>query len=333
VAVTKLGDLLDVSTHGETTLAKTLKTSSQRATGCQVLPDGTVAAFLDHFRRDIWEVRNAAPNRKASTARPLGLGTGYAVSASSDGRWLGWLDPTDTPMRAMVRDARGVDVELGRVGSWAPKLAPDGTAVLMEHLGGEGGDTEIISLPGRKLIRKLDVDSIVWDVSQGAHWLLRVGTPRLPRSIGAFNTQTGVLNTILLDPQLNLYLAALSADERWVVFTTEAAGHAARIWVAPFNPDRLIPREQWIEIGPGDYPAWNPAGNRIYYLALDQDRILSVGFDALLKKRDGEPGTVSQFASGWGLQGLPAGGFRIAVTPDRILFNLAQRESIVEVLR
>jgi hypothetical protein len=332
VAVTKPGDLVDVSRRGETILAQTLKTSSQRATGCQVLPGGTVAAFLDHFRRDIWEVSDAS-NRNAPAARPLGLATGYAVSASFDGRWLGWLDPTDTPMRAMLRDARGVDVELGRAVNWAPKLAADGTAILIEHLGAEGGDKEIISLPSRKLTRKLDVDSIVWDVSNGARWLLRVGTPSLPRSIGAFNTQTGVLNTILLDPKLNLYLAELSADERWVVFTTEAAGQPARIWVAPFNPDRLIPREQWIEIGLGDYPAWNPAGNRIYYLALEQDRILSVGFDARLKKRAGEPSLVFQFAPGWGLRGLPGGGFRIAVTPDRVLFNLAQRESIVEVLR
>jgi Tol biopolymer transport system component len=307
-----------------------------RATGCQILPDGRRVDFLTDTRRDVWEVTESA----GQTARATGLGAGLPVSATYDGRWLAWTKEDGASRHRMLRDPSGREIELSRFDGdgFGPKLAADGSALLLRTASGSGNDWDILSLPGLRFLRRIEMDSIIWCVSKGAREVLQVGTPKIPRSIGVLKTDTGVVDTILVDPKLNLYLATLSPDERWVAFigesTDEGTGVPPRIFVAPYNSNRLIPRDQWIEAGVGDYPAWNPTGNRIYALAPDEDRIMSIDFDPATGKAGGGPSaTVYRFAPRWSLKGLPPGAFRIVVTLDRLLFNLGRRESVVEMAR
>ena len=190
----------------------------------------------------------------------------------------------------------------------------------------------VLELPGLKQIRVTNVASIIWDLSSRGRWIFHVGQPAFPRSIAVTDTSSGAATTILVDPDSSLYLANLSPDGKWIVFTSESADHAAQMFAAPFRGAEFVPRREWIPLGAGDYPRWSPSANRVYFLDHDETRILTQALNPVTKMPVGPPQQVFQVTGDATIKELWAGTFRIAAARDKIVFPLARRQSWIELL-
>lgn len=285
--------------------------------GCQVLNDGRLAEFVDATEQEIAEVSLDSPG----AAKPVIPNAGALLSVSLDAKWLAW-SKSGSQLKPLLRSPNGVDQQTNS--SWL-MISPDGVALLSNDQAIQPLN-RVLSLPDMTEIAEFELTSLPWDVSNNGRWVLCVGTPATPRSIGALDTTSGVLRTVLLDPKRDLYLASLSpAGDQRILFTAERHDAPATIYVAPFDPFRITPPNEWIEIAHGDYPRWDPSGTLIYFLAPGGKEIESI-------KPGGSPQIIYRFQDGWGVRGLPPGTFRIGVTRNGLLFSQAKsRASVVLV--
>src|SRR5580658_2840318 len=121
--------------------------------------------------------------------------------------------------------------------------------LFLPHIEGDSGARSAVwSLPSLDtLYVSPGAQAMTWHLSRGGEIEI-AATFALPRGIEV-HTRSGESRLILSDPKRNLYLAHLSADENWIVFTArEASEGQPRIYAAPFHRDRATPISDWVEL-------------------------------------------------------------------------------------
>ena len=168
-----------------------------------------------------------------------------------------------------------------------------------------------------------------WDVSRDGTRALAAGIT-LPRLI-LLDTLHPEGSTVLLQhPALNLYLAAFSYDEHWILFTAENGVDPPHLFAVRFQPPYPIAVSQWVDLGEGVFGQWAPSGNRIYFLRDHQGSrcLYTLALDRVTKRPVGDAAPVLHLHSAWRspLQ-LEAGSFRLLVAQDKLVFSLGETQS------
>jgi serine/threonine protein kinase len=114
-------------------------------------------------------------------------------------------------------------------------LSSDGSFVLQVR----ARDARVLNLKTGESWEGLRRGAIEWDLSRGGQWVLAAST-QPHRTIVAWDTRTSEHRPIYAHPSANLYLANLSQDGRWALFTAEESGHPPRMWAALFGDYRAF---------------------------------------------------------------------------------------------
>ena len=167
-----------------------------------------------------------------------------------------------------------------------------------------------------------------WDISGNGAWL--VYGRESDRIIVAREVATGNIAELIRADAGIIARLRISPDDRWVTFINRSAD-AVRIFVAPFRPGHLTPRDQWVALnntGSLDtYPAWSPDGSMIYYIS-DRDGKTCVWvqrFDSSTGRPAGDP------VAAWHLHearrsisGVPVRTQSVTGAPGRLVTNLSE---------
>jgi serine/threonine protein kinase len=172
----------------------------------------------------------------------------------------------------------------------------------------------------------MQTGGVPWDLSRGGQWVL-AASMAVHRSIVAWDSSTAEHQAIYAHPTANLYLANFSKDGRWVLFISEEGDHQPRMWAAPFRGLQIVPPAEWVDLGPGDYPRWSPAGGRIYFTQVHDgfECLFTHAVDPATKQPVGPVTAVRHFHGQLTPQNLQPGTFRISVAQDKLAFTLGDR--------
>jgi serine/threonine protein kinase len=213
-------------------------------------------------------------------------------------------------------------------------LAADGKSIYIRQNGAWNRKT----VPGLAPADNHPIPTLnhVWNFSPSHRYALITALLRTSRFISLVDTGTGASSPILQhhdDPQVNLYLATFSPDERWILFTAEGGPFPSTVFIAPFRGSQSVPRSEWIEVGRGDYPAWAPGGNRVYFTS--NYGLETVALDGTTKRPLGGAVRVQELTheAGWSLRGVPPGYFRVAVSREKLIYILGRRDALIEMVR
>ena len=230
---------------------------------------------------DIWSFPLDAETHRV-TGEPTRLTTSVAgdflPSLSGDGNRLVFVSS-----RSGSNDIWLKDLETGAqqalttspFGESQPAISPSGSQVVYRAM--ENGTTALFAIATENGIqRKLCDDCYYpWGWTSGASGLL-FGDRLRPSSVLLLDLETGAGATVLQHPEpgRGLWSAALSPDNRWVVFHTDNAPLTRRTFIAPYRPESLAGIEEWIAVTDGssydNEQRWAPDGNAIYVLS-DRD--------------------------------------------------------------
>jgi dipeptidyl aminopeptidase/acylaminoacyl peptidase len=172
----------------------------------------------------------------------------------------------------------------------------------------------------------MQTGGVAWDLSRGGQWVL-VASRAVHRTIVAWDTRSAEHREIYAHPTANLYLANFSKDGRWALFISEEGGRQPRMWAAPFRGLQNVPTTEWVDLGPGDYPRWSPAGGRIYFTQAHDgfECIFSRAVDPATRRPAGPATEVRHFHGRLTPQNLQPGSFRMSVAQDKLAFTLGER--------
>ncbi|MBI4910089.1 MAG: serine/threonine-protein kinase [Acidobacteria bacterium] len=260
------------------------------------------------------------------------LGGSHNISLSLDGRWMAYYLADGNAMRLVTRDnAARSQREVGDLPSAGLSTHPlpaSGKWILLDTLNRGVPQFRALTLPELKPIgRPLPVEAIAWDSALAGQVVLCASTTS-PRSVRAISVESGESWTAVSSPKHNLYLARVSPDERWLVFTAEETGRPGGpiLYAAPFRPGRFAPAKEWVPLGQGDYPHWSASGNMVYFL--DERRpVAKLRAQPLApetKRPMGDPVDLFSFDGEWRPSRLQPGTFRIAASRDRILVSVGR---------
>src|ERR1700744_2242598 len=150
----------------------------------------------------------------------------------------------------------------------------------------------------------------------------------------ASRTQTRFLS----DPDISIYHAFLSWDDRWVVFKTSSSltSRVWPLWIAPVRNRVAGDRSEWISITDGQYaddkPQFSPDGNTVYFTSMrDGYRcIWAQRLDPRTKHPAGPPVAYAHFHTATermsGVWSSVDGDAALTVGRNRMMINLPERQ-------
>ena len=159
-----------------------------------------------------------------------------------------------------------------RYGESKPAISRDGKQVA--YRAAESRNPSLFAVATESGIPKMVCEGCFypWAWSSDAKRLL-FGLQPMPPAVGLLDVESGAQTDVVghLDEGHGLWSAALSPDDRWVVFHTDNTPLTRQTFVAPFRTDGPVGRDEWIPIADGSSldgeQRWSPDGNAIYLLS------------------------------------------------------------------
>ncbi|MBI5086900.1 MAG: PD40 domain-containing protein, partial [Acidobacteria bacterium] len=229
-----------------------------------------------HLTVDIWSLPLDHANQ-----RPIGnwtrvtesAGVEAAPAVSADGAMLAFTADRGGARGIYLRKTSGgpeTSVERRGRSQDSPVFSPDGKAVAFRAFEDRLMAIYVMPVAGGA-VRKLHADCgapTSW--SPDGKWLLFEPGAFEP-FVGVLNVETGEKRTLLSRAGWGLRSARISRDGRWIAMQVDEGKSDRRIMVAPFDPQRQVPVDEWIDISEetrNDYlPAWSPAGDAVYFIS------------------------------------------------------------------
>jgi Tol biopolymer transport system component len=294
--------------------------------GCAASANGTVLADETDRRSSAWALPVDAESGsvRGSSAPLTGLEHGdHFVQLTPDGASF-----------LLVQSAGACFLQDFRTGARKPLpgaecLSSDGLFVLRAGKPATGNTPpirEVLNLETGESWGGMQTGGVAWDLSRAGQWVL-AASMAVHRTIVAWDTRTAEHQAIYAHPTANLYLASFSKDGRWALFSSEESGRQPRMWAAPFRGLQNVPATEWVDLGPGDYPRWSPAGGRLYFTQVHDgfECIFTRAVDAATRRPVGPVTEVRHFHGRLTPQDLRPGTFRISVARDKLAFALGGR--------
>jgi len=138
-----------------------------------------------------------------------------------------------------------------------------------------------------------------------------------------------------------LYSVCISPDDRWIAFQARISPARLQVFIAPFRDGAPGAAErEWIPVtNPstlGRSAEWSPDGN-LLYLASERDGFLCLWaqhLDRVSKRPVGPPLEIYHFHhSRRSLTNVPAGGLRISVVSEKIVFPICERSGNIWMMQ
>jgi hypothetical protein len=199
--------------------------------------------------------------------------------------------------------------------------APDGSRLIAAWREAQTGRQSIASIPlsGAQPERLVESPHLLWpgSVTKDGKWLAYVeSNPTTGNDIWIAGLTPKVAPRALLNTPANESHPAFSFDGRWLAYAIrEADGDA--VYVLPFpgpgRPERISKEA-------GRAPVWAPDGKALYYISMDESRILVVDVDTAGPMI--HIGKTEVFAAGRFNWSTPVGGFEVARDGRRLLATI-----------
>ena len=227
---------------------------------------------------DIWSFPLDAQSHKV-TGPPTRLTTSGAgdhmPSLSADGTKLAFVSGRTGSDDVWFKDLAGGReraLTSTRYGESKPAISRDGKQVAYRAT--ENRNPSLFVVASESGIPKMVCDGCFypWAWSSDAKRLL-FGLQPMPPAVGLLDVESGAQTEVVKHPDEGhgLWSAALSPDDRWVVFHTDNTPLTRQTFVAPFRTDGPVSRDEWIPITDGSSldgeQRWSPDGNAIYLLS------------------------------------------------------------------
>jgi serine/threonine protein kinase/Tol biopolymer transport system component len=299
----------------------------------------------------LWELPFDPRTAKAlGEPRPLteDMGVSLMPTISEDGRYLSFSSQRSDGSGVWLKDlARGQRPMLSMtVEEVVAIMARNGKHVLYGARVGPHRGMYLLPLEGGTP-EKLSCDGCGWPTDWSAdrskvlfqtYW---IPGPGKRHSLSLLDLASGRKTEILAHRGLELYRAHFSPDERWILFHAYSSTAGTREFIAPFHghdvsaaplvTDDGTPAD-WIAVTDGksytDGSRWSGDGNQVYFIS-ERDGFLCLWAQRLepaTKKPLGEPtGVFHAHTRRRSLTGVPEWGFDLAVTGDRLIFNMVER--------
>ena len=209
-----------------------------------------------------------------------------------------------------------------------PAVSPDGRKVAYSIRQNGKSPVFVAALSGGSPELVCDDCGDVEEWSPSGREILFV-TPRDPSGVGLVRPGSPPQREWLTHPRYGVFNARLSFDGQWVSFNARANSLApARVFVARVFESSVAAEKDWIEVtGDGDAPAWAPDAGLLYFWSSRDGSpcLWAQRLDRATKKPIGAPLAIQHFHSrGLSWRNLYLGAPRIAVSRDRIVFNLGE---------
>jgi Tol biopolymer transport system component/DNA-binding winged helix-turn-helix (wHTH) protein len=188
-----------------------------------------------------------------------------------------------------------------------------------------GGAEQTLTTPGTASIS-------VWDWSLDGKWLLG-GSDHLPGRhaiclfpIAAAPQSEKQMRMVTSHPEMNLYQARFSPDQKWISFIAAKATEAgiSTIYVVPASGGewRRITEAKYFD----DKPRWSPDGRRLYFVSNRTGffNVWGIGFDPATGEPRGEPFRVTNFESPAQMVLPEVGVMEMALAPERIVLPIME---------
>jgi Tol biopolymer transport system component len=143
-------------------------------------------------------------------------------------------------------------------------------------------------------------------------------------SIALIDAGTGGQSELLQSEAQSVRNPRLSPDRRWIAFDATAPGEPARVYLAPFQAQRISESEWVLVDGGASHPFWSADGRLLYYTPTGMNPLVRSAIRARHVSSDGlvEGAPVAVFASNdMMMPSYPPGTAPIA-TPDQIILVL-----------
>src|SRR5262249_23159084 len=198
----------------------------------------------------------------------------------------------------------------------------EGSLVLMPA---GGGAEQTLTTPGAAPLS-------VWDWSIDGKWILG-GMDHQPRRhaiclfpIAAAPQAEKQMLMVTSHPEMNLYQARFSPDQKWISFIAAKATEAgiSTIYVVPASGGewRRITEAKYFD----DKPRWSPDGKRLYFVSNRTGffNVWGIGFDPATGEPRGEPFRVTNFESPAQMVLPEVAVMEMALASDRIVLPIME---------
>jgi Tol biopolymer transport system component len=159
------------------------------------------------------------------------------------------------------------------------------------------------------------------------------------RIVGVLEIATGKKTDYLKREDQQFGEASISRDGKWIVFAAFRTSRDFTIYVAPFSPDRVPPRSEWVEIlqSPqvGPDASWSPDGDLLYFTS-ERDGfncLWALRLDHSTKHPQSELFAVQHFHVPSQVLVAPAFETPIALGPDKVVISLNERSGGIWMLK
>jgi eukaryotic-like serine/threonine-protein kinase len=248
---------------------------------------------------------------------------------SPDARRLVYISNREGALDVWAKDlATGKEANLSgdSAEQWMPVLSADGESVA--YLAYEAGKPAIYVRPfagglGKPLCADCGLPRS-W-TPDGRFLLYDRGDPAATEVL---EVATKKQSPILRADGFGLDSARISPDGKWVAF--HATGGEARLLIAPFHGDQVIPQSEWIGLTKDDsagLPTWSADGNALYFTSgrAGSSDIWMQRLEPATKRPAGEAQPVRRFPfMRHSIQLMDSKERRLAATRDRLVFPMSE---------
>ncbi|MEO7649477.1 MAG: hypothetical protein ABIZ80_03350, partial [Bryobacteraceae bacterium] len=250
-------------------------------------------------------------------------------AVTTDGKRLAYVSNRSGVPDLWVGDGQGGEQALTRFRriGFRPVLSEDGNRVIYPTVTANRCSLTIADTNERGREGFVEACLGVWDWSRDGKALLVFDPVGPNHAIEVLSLEASARRTAIRHSTRSVFGAAFSPDAKWIAFTSGMPSGETQVFVAPLG-NTPAPESQWIPINtdPGGSPAWSLDGNTIYYRSA-RDGFHCIWAQRLSAARQpvGEPVPVQHFhAASFGIYLLKMSEFRIAVSRDRLILNVAR---------